>query len=135
MSESESWFRLREIIISRFQNAGLSHSTAMLRSTIDWLLALHAQVSHAALNVVAESFLGLLKCERINRVRYRTLEEARADVFGYIEVIYNHKQRHGFLVISVCLSSNTRQPIFMKQSTKTMQDHISDARRKSLSVR
>ena len=54
MPESESCFRLREIIISRFQNAGLPHSTAMLRGTIDWLLALHAQVSHAALNVVAE---------------------------------------------------------------------------------
>jgi len=91
----------------------------MLRSTIDWLLALHAQVSHAALNVVAESLLRLLKCERINRVRYRTLEEARADVFGYIEVFYNHKQRHGFLVISVWLSSNTRQPWISPEPTDT----------------
>jgi len=48
-------------------------------------------------NAVAESFFGLLKRERINRVRYRTREEARADVFEYIEVFYNRKRRHGFL--------------------------------------
>jgi len=48
-------------------------------------------------NAVAESFFGLLKRERINRVRYRTREEARADVFEYIEVFYNRKRRHGYL--------------------------------------
>jgi len=48
-------------------------------------------------NAVAESFFGLLKRERVNRVRYRTREEARADVFEYIEVFYNRKRRHGFL--------------------------------------
>ncbi len=48
-------------------------------------------------NAVAESFFGLLKRERVNRVRYRTRDEARADVFEYIEVFYNRKRRHGFL--------------------------------------
>ena len=48
-------------------------------------------------NAVAESFFGLLKRERVNRVRYRTREEARADLFWYIEVFYNRKRRHGFL--------------------------------------
>ena len=48
-------------------------------------------------NAVAESFFGLLKRERVNRVRYRTREEASADVFEYIEVFYNRKRRHGFL--------------------------------------
>ncbi len=48
-------------------------------------------------NAVAESFFGLLKRERVNRVRYRTREEARADVFDYIEVFYNRKRRHGYL--------------------------------------
>ena len=60
MPESESCFRLGEIIISGFQNTGLLHSTAMLRGAMDWPLALHAQVSHAALNVVAEIFLDYL---------------------------------------------------------------------------
>ena len=48
-------------------------------------------------NAVAESFFGLLKRERVNRVRYRTRDEARADIFEYIEVFYNRKRRHGFL--------------------------------------
>ena len=48
-------------------------------------------------NAVAESFFGLLKRERVNRVRYRTREEARADIFEYIEVFYNRSRRHGYL--------------------------------------
>ena len=48
-------------------------------------------------NAVAESFFGLLKRERVNRRRYRTREEARADIFDYIEVFYNRKRRHGYL--------------------------------------
>jgi putative transposase len=48
-------------------------------------------------NAVVESFFGLLKRERVNRVRYRTRDEARADVFGYIECFYNRKRRHGYL--------------------------------------
>ncbi len=48
-------------------------------------------------NAVVESFFGLLKREWVNRVRYRTREEARADVFEYIECFYNRKRRHGYL--------------------------------------
>ena len=48
-------------------------------------------------NAAVESFFGLLKRERVNRVRYRTRDEARADLFDYIEVFYNRKRRHGYL--------------------------------------
>jgi len=48
-------------------------------------------------NAVVESFFGVLKRERVNRVRYRTREEARADLFAYIEVFYNRKRRHSRL--------------------------------------
>ena len=48
-------------------------------------------------NAVVESFFGLLKRERVNRVRYRTRDEARADVFNYIECFYHRKRRHGYL--------------------------------------
>jgi len=48
-------------------------------------------------NAVVESFFGLLKREWVNRVRYRTRKEARADVFEYIECFYNRKRRHGYL--------------------------------------
>ena len=48
-------------------------------------------------NAVVESFFGLMKRERVNRVNYRTRDEAKADVFDYIEVFYNRKRRHGYL--------------------------------------
>ncbi len=40
-------------------------------------------------NAVAESFFSSLKKERIRRRIYRSREEARADIFDYIEVFYN----------------------------------------------
>jgi putative transposase len=48
-------------------------------------------------NAVVESFFGLLKRERVNRTHYLTRDEARADVFDYIERFYNRKRRHGRL--------------------------------------
>jgi len=45
-------------------------------------------------NAVAESFFQLLKRERIRRQIYPTRQEARADVFNYIEMFYNPKRRH-----------------------------------------
>ena len=45
-------------------------------------------------NAVAESFFQLLKRERIRRKTYGTREEARADVFDYIEMFYNPKRRY-----------------------------------------
>ena len=47
-------------------------------------------------NAVAESFFQLLKRERIRRKIYTTRNEARTDVFDYIEMFYNNKRRHGF---------------------------------------
>jgi putative transposase len=45
-------------------------------------------------NAVAESFFNLLKRERIRRNVYRSRDEARADVFDYIEMFYNPKRKH-----------------------------------------
>lgn len=45
-------------------------------------------------NAVAESFFNLLKRERIRRRTYNTREEARRDVFDYIEMFYNPKRKH-----------------------------------------
>lgn len=46
-------------------------------------------------NAVVESFFQLLKRERIKRRIYASREEARADVFDYIEMFYNPVRRHG----------------------------------------
>ncbi|QZQ51150.1 IS3 family transposase [Erwinia persicina] len=45
-------------------------------------------------NAVAESFFQLLKRERIKKKIYGTREEARSDIFDYIEMFYNSKRRH-----------------------------------------
>ncbi len=45
-------------------------------------------------NAVAESFFQLLKRERIKKKIYVTGEEARSDIFDYIEMFYNSKRRH-----------------------------------------
>jgi len=45
-------------------------------------------------NAAMESFFQLLKRERIKRKIYNTQDEARSDVFDYIEMFYNPKRRH-----------------------------------------
>jgi putative transposase len=45
-------------------------------------------------NAAMESFFSSLKTERTARRMYRTRDEARADVFDYIERFYNPKRRH-----------------------------------------
>jgi len=45
-------------------------------------------------NAAMESFFSSLKIERVHRKRYATREEARADVFDYIERFYNPRRRH-----------------------------------------
>ena len=48
-------------------------------------------------NAVAESFFSSLKKERIKRKIYGTREEAKSEIFEYIEVFYNRKRRHSHL--------------------------------------
>lgn len=48
-------------------------------------------------NAVAESFFSSLKKERIKKQIYRTRDQARADIFDYIEMFYNRQRRHSHL--------------------------------------
>jgi putative transposase len=48
-------------------------------------------------NAVMESFFSMRKTERTNRKVYRTRDDARADVFDYIERFYNPRRRHSTL--------------------------------------
>ena len=46
-------------------------------------------------NSAMESFFSTLKIERVNRRGlYKTRNEAKADIFDYIECFYNPKRRH-----------------------------------------
>ncbi len=46
-------------------------------------------------NAVAESFFSLLKKDRVKRKIFGTRDEARSEVFDYIECFYNPKRNHG----------------------------------------
>jgi len=48
-------------------------------------------------NAPVESFFATLKRERTHRRKYRSRDEARADVFDYIERFYNRERRHSYL--------------------------------------
>ncbi len=48
-------------------------------------------------NAVAESFYSTLKCELIHQGHFATREEARREIFEYIEVFYNRKRIHSSL--------------------------------------
>jgi putative transposase len=45
-------------------------------------------------NAVIESFFSSLKKERIRDIAYNSIEDAKIDLFDYIEVFYNRKRRH-----------------------------------------
>lgn len=48
-------------------------------------------------NAAAESFFSSLKKEKIRRYIFKTREEAKAEIFDYIEVFYNRARRHKHL--------------------------------------
>ena len=62
---------------------------------------------------VVESFFAALKRDRVNRVCYRTREQARADLFAHIEVFYNRKRRHSYI-------GNISPDDFQRQSTGSL---------------
>lgn len=48
-------------------------------------------------NAVAESFFASLKNEWVQKKIYQMMEDAKKDIFNYIEVFYNRKRRHASL--------------------------------------
>lgn len=56
-------------------------------------------------NSAMDSFFSSLKTERTARTVYRTREQARSDMFDYIERFYNPMRRHSTWAMSVRYSS------------------------------
>ena len=54
---------------------------------------LMSAVGHCGDNAACEGFFGVLKRERTNRMRYPTLDSAKADLFDYIERFHNPRMR------------------------------------------
>jgi putative transposase len=48
-------------------------------------------------NAAIESFFSSPKTERVRKKNYQTRDDARADVFDYIERFYNPRRRHSTL--------------------------------------
>lgn len=57
------------------------------------LVSSMSAAGHCADNAACEGFFGLLKRERVFHRRYRTRDEARADVFDYLERFHNPRMR------------------------------------------
>ena len=70
-------------------------------------------------NAPTESFFNSLKNERVHGQRYRTREQAIADVFEYIEVFYNRSRRHSML--------GSRSPVQFMQDWIAAQDQTEQA--------
>lgn len=66
-------------------------------------------VGSCADNAACEGFFGMLKRERVNRRRYDTHADARADIFDYIERFYNPRQRRKLKALEQ-KQSNLTQP-------------------------
>ena len=72
-------------------------------TSYDWISMLEAHNMRPSMsrkgnchdNACAESFFSLLKRERIRRKIYATREDAKNDIFNYIELFYNATRRHG----------------------------------------
>ena len=63
-------------------------------------------------NAPMESFFGTLKSELVHHCVYHTRDEARADVFYYIESFYNQRRRHSALDY---LSPEAYEQLFRQQ--------------------
>jgi putative transposase len=70
-------------------------------------------------NAPSESFFNSLKNERVHGAKYRTREQAKADIFEYVEVFYNRTRRHSTL--------GSRSPIQFMQHWIVAQDHAKQA--------
>lgn len=57
------------------------------------LICSMSAVGHCGDNAACEGFFGMLKRERVGHRQYRTRDEARADLFDYIERFHNPRMR------------------------------------------
>ena len=98
---------LRAVLMALWQRADRSlpvvlhsdHGTQFTCEEYQQFLAGHnlvcsmSAVGHCGDNAAAEGFFGMLKRERVHRRHYRTIDEARSDVFDYIERFYNPRMQ------------------------------------------
>ncbi len=84
-------------------------------------------------NAVAESFFSSLKKERIKRHIYATRQDAKSDVFDYIEGFYNRIRRHSHLDQLSPLASCWTPWGVLGAGTTTWIGYVQNVRRRGMS--
>ena len=74
------------------------------------LISSMSAVGHCADNAACEGFFGVMKRERINSRNYRTKDEARSDIFDYIERFHNPRMRRRLAAQDQRLSALLNRP-------------------------
>jgi len=74
------------------------------------LVSSMSAVGHCGDNAACEGFFGMLKRERVHYRKYRTRNEARADLFDYIERFHNPRMRRRLAVKDSKFTSLLNRP-------------------------
>ena len=93
------WRRGRPSELLHHSDQGSQYSSAQFQSLLkaQGITCSMSRSGNVWDNSAMESFFSSLKTERTARKVYRTRDEARADVFDYIERWYNPRRRHSTL--------------------------------------
>jgi dTDP-4-dehydrorhamnose 3,5-epimerase len=83
-------------------------------------------------NAAMKSFFSSLKTERTDRKVYRTTEEAKADVFDYIERFDNAKRRHS--TIGSMSPMESSRPVKASNAAALPEDRMTDAKSVNISA-
>lgn len=86
----------RSVIIHSDQGSQFGSDDFVRRCKDNQLVPSMSRRGNCYDNAVAESFFSNLKKERIKRKIYLTRDEAKSDIFDYIEIFYNRKRRHSY---------------------------------------
>ncbi len=95
-----AWFRRRPLpgLIHHSDRGSQYCSHEFQKQLADYgMLASMSRKGNCWDNAPSESFFNSLKNERVHGSRYETRDEARADLFDYVEVFYNRSRRHSAL--------------------------------------
>ncbi len=93
--EMATWQRTHQHPVILHSDRGTQFTSGAYQKvlTANRLISSMSAVGHCADNAPCEGFFGLIKRERIRYRAYRTRDEARADIFDYIERFHNPRMR------------------------------------------